>query len=67
MENLINNPEDEKFKKIRVQNKAFQTRIVPLVGGVEYLELVGYTLITDEGNSRNMELKCAFCEHFHVR
>jgi len=51
VENLINNPEDEKFKKIRVQNKAFQTRIVPLVGGVEYLELVGYTLITDEGDS----------------
>lgn len=51
VENLINNPEDEKFKKIRVQNKAFQARIVPLVGGVEYLELVGYTLITDEGDS----------------
>jgi len=51
VENLINNPEDDKFKKIRVQNKAFQTRIMPLVGGVEYLELVGYTLITDEGDS----------------
>lgn len=48
VQNVIKNPGEEKFKKIRVKNAGVQKKIMPLVGGVEFLELVGFTRIDDE-------------------
>ena len=39
--NILKNGE-EKFRKINMDNKAFQTRVVGCFGGVEVLKALGY-------------------------
>ena len=46
--NVANSPDDEKYKKIRVNNAGVQRKVIPLVGGVEFLELSGFTRVTDD-------------------
>ncbi|XP_070536590.1 UBX domain-containing protein 6-like [Ptychodera flava] len=43
LDNIIGNPNDEKFRKIRTQNKAFQERVASLTGSEEFLQAVGFT------------------------
>lgn len=43
MNNIIKNNGEEKFRKINLENKAFQTRIAECFGGVETLEVLGYS------------------------
>uniref|UniRef100_A0A2N9HXS2 UBA domain-containing protein n=1 Tax=Fagus sylvatica TaxID=28930 RepID=A0A2N9HXS2_FAGSY len=40
--NVAKNPDDEKFRKIRLSNPLFQDRVGNLRGGVEFLELCGF-------------------------
>ncbi|KAK9803636.1 hypothetical protein WJX72_007545 [[Myrmecia] bisecta] len=40
--NVAKDPSEEKFRKIRLSNAAFQTRVGSLQGGVEFLELIGF-------------------------
>ncbi|XP_017891285.1 UBX domain-containing protein 6 [Ceratina calcarata] len=42
LENIINNPEEEKYKKIRMQNRIFQERVVPVNGASEFLNAAGF-------------------------
>ena len=40
--NIIKNNGEEKFRRIKKENKAFQSRIAECFGGVETLEVLGY-------------------------
>ncbi|XP_052782196.1 UBX domain-containing protein 6-like [Mya arenaria] len=46
LDNIIANPEEEKFRKIRTSNKAFMERISPLRGTEEFLQAAGFLLKT---------------------
>jgi len=40
--NLQDNPQDPKFKKLKLDNKAFASRIAPFEGAIEYLDVLGF-------------------------
>ncbi|CAA0819863.1 ubiquitin-associated (UBA)/TS-N domain-containing protein [Striga hermonthica] len=40
--NVATNPNEEKFRKIRITNANFQERVGKLKGGIEFLELCGF-------------------------
>ncbi|XP_010685047.2 uncharacterized protein LOC104899536 [Beta vulgaris subsp. vulgaris] len=40
--NVMNNPDVEKFRNLRINNSVFQERIGSLTGGVRFLELCGF-------------------------
>ncbi|KAK6930727.1 PUB domain [Dillenia turbinata] len=40
--NVVKNPDEEKFRKIRLSNASFQDRVGSLSGGIEFLELCGF-------------------------
>lgn len=40
----MSNPTEEKFRKIRISNKAYQERIHPIEGTKEFLEAAGFTI-----------------------
>ncbi|EPS62580.1 hypothetical protein M569_12208 [Genlisea aurea] len=40
--NVATNPDEEKFRKIRLSNANFQDRVGKLKGGIEFLELCGF-------------------------
>ncbi|OEL22113.1 hypothetical protein BAE44_0016867 [Dichanthelium oligosanthes] len=40
--NVAKNPDEEKFRKIRLTNATFQERVGNLHGGIEFLELCGF-------------------------
>lgn len=42
LDNIINNPSEEKFRKIRRSNKAFSERIAALQGTEEFLQAAGF-------------------------
>ncbi|XP_072019966.1 UBX domain-containing protein 6-like [Amphiura filiformis] len=42
IDNVCNNPGEEKYTKIRIGNKAFQDRVVALEGTEEFLQSVGF-------------------------
>ena len=42
MNNIIEHPEEEKYRKIRVQNKAFQDRVLSLNGADKFIEAAGF-------------------------
>ncbi|KAK7102075.1 UBX domain-containing protein 6-like [Littorina saxatilis] len=44
LDNVINNPDEEKFHKIRIGNKAFQERVRSLEGTEEFLQAAGFTI-----------------------
>ncbi|XP_058103257.1 uncharacterized protein LOC131246840 [Magnolia sinica] len=43
--NVAKNPDEEKFRKIRLNNPSFQDRVGSLKGGIEFLELCGFAKI----------------------
>ncbi|CAH2038902.1 unnamed protein product [Thlaspi arvense] len=45
MGNVAKNPDEEKFRKIRLTNQTFQERVGSLRGGIEFLELCGFEKI----------------------
>ncbi|XP_010929798.1 uncharacterized protein [Elaeis guineensis] len=40
--NIAKNPDEEKFRKIRVNNPTFQDRVGSLHGGIDFLEICGF-------------------------
>jgi hypothetical protein len=40
--NIVKNNGEEKFRKINKENKAFQSRVAEVFGGVETLQVIGY-------------------------
>lgn len=42
VDNLINNPGEEKFRKIRLNNRAFQEKVNPIEGSEEFLLTCGF-------------------------
>ncbi|CAH8251183.1 unnamed protein product [Arabidopsis lyrata] len=45
MGNVAKNPDEEKFRKIRLTNQTFQERVGSLRGGIEFMELCGFEKI----------------------
>ncbi|KAK4270208.1 hypothetical protein QN277_023274 [Acacia crassicarpa] len=45
--NVVKNPNQEKYRKIRLSNPLFQERVGSLIGGVEFLELCGFERMGD--------------------
>ncbi|THF98189.1 vicilin-like seed storage protein At2g18540 [Camellia sinensis] len=45
VKNVATNPNEEKFRKIRLTNATFQARVGALKGGIEFLELCGFEKI----------------------
>lgn len=43
--NVARNPNEEKFRKIRLTNQSFQERVGSLKGGIEFLEICGFEKI----------------------
>ncbi|XP_059277695.1 uncharacterized protein LOC132031813 [Lycium ferocissimum] len=43
--NVATNPDEEKYRKIRLSNALFQDRVGKLQGGIEFLELCGFERI----------------------
>ncbi|GIX70183.1 UBX domain-containing protein 6 [Caerostris extrusa] len=41
--NILDNPEEEKYRKIRLNNKVFQERIIGLEGASEFLAAAGFS------------------------
>ncbi|KAJ6809988.1 chromatin assembly factor 1 subunit A-B-like [Iris pallida] len=46
--NVARNPDEDKFRKIRLNNQTFQDRIGSLQGGIEFLEQCGFQKEGDE-------------------
>ncbi|KAI3831131.1 hypothetical protein MKW92_040218 [Papaver armeniacum] len=46
--NVAKNPDEEKFRKIRLTNQSFQDRVGSMRGGVEFLEVLGFEKIEGE-------------------
>lgn len=44
IDNVLSKPDDEKFRKIRIQNKVFQSRVAHLEGTDEFLQAAGFHL-----------------------
>mmetsp|Transcript_15348 Transcript_15348/g.31166 ORF Transcript_15348/g.31166 Transcript_15348/m.31166 type:complete len:486 (-) Transcript_15348:114-1571(-) len=42
VKNLQENPQDPKFKKLKLENKAFQSRIAPYDGAIDFLDVMGF-------------------------
>eukprot|EP00441_Pelagodinium_beii_P021646 CAMPEP_0197657508 /NCGR_PEP_ID=MMETSP1338-20131121/44673_1 /TAXON_ID=43686 ORGANISM="Pelagodinium beii, Strain RCC1491" /NCGR_SAMPLE_ID=MMETSP1338 /ASSEMBLY_ACC=CAM_ASM_000754 /LENGTH=474 /DNA_ID=CAMNT_0043233899 /DNA_START=43 /DNA_END=1467 /DNA_ORIENTATION=- len=42
IKNLHENPLEPKFKKLKLENKAFQTRVAPFDGALELLDVLGF-------------------------
>ncbi|GFQ98824.1 UBX domain-containing protein 6 [Trichonephila clavata] len=40
--NILDNPDEEKYRKIRLNNKVFQERIVGLEGALDFLDAAGF-------------------------
>jgi len=49
VKNLQDNPQEEKFKKLKLDNKAFQTRIMPYEGAIDLLDVMGFDKKEEEG------------------
>ena len=46
---VLSNPEEPKFRRIKISNKALQSRVVPVAGGVEFLKCLGFEDAEYEG------------------
>ncbi|XP_076629682.1 GDI interacting protein 3 isoform X2 [Colletes latitarsis] len=42
LENIINNPESEKYRKIRTHNRIFQDKVLPIEGALDFLNAAGF-------------------------
>ncbi|KAG2580178.1 UBX domain-containing protein 1-like isoform X2 [Panicum virgatum] len=47
--NIVKNPAEEKFRRIRLSNPIFMDRVGNLQGGVEFLELCGFQRLSASG------------------
>ncbi|KAK6163696.1 hypothetical protein DH2020_000560 [Rehmannia glutinosa] len=47
VKNIINNPDEEKFRKIRISNPVFQDRVGKFEDGIKFLELCGFERVEE--------------------
>jgi hypothetical protein len=40
--NIVKNPDEEKFRNIKLSNEAFQKRVGSATGGIEFMEVSGF-------------------------
>ena len=52
LDNIINNPGDEKYRKIRKSNKAFTERVASLEGTDIYLSAVGFQPVVEDADGQ---------------
>jgi len=45
LENIIQNPAEEKFQKIRMSNRVYQDRVAPLEGTQDFLVAAGFKVV----------------------
>lgn len=45
LENIVNNPGEEKYWKIRMSNRVFQDKVKPIEGALQLLEAAGFELV----------------------
>ncbi|CAH0482596.1 unnamed protein product [Peronospora belbahrii] len=50
VKNLVEKPDEEKFRTINLENPAFRKRVASLVGGVAFLKSLGYEKDEADGN-----------------
>ena len=55
IDNIVNNPAEAKFRKIRKSNKAFKERVAALEGTEEFLDGCGFQIKQMEGPDGQME------------
>ncbi|CAI5448575.1 unnamed protein product [Caenorhabditis angaria] len=48
VQNILEHPGEEKYRQIRLTNKAFQERVASAIGGRKFLESVGFTEKSEE-------------------
>ncbi|OWR45106.1 putative UBX domain-containing protein 1 [Danaus plexippus plexippus] len=56
LENIVTHPDDEKYQKIRMSNRAFCERVQPIEGSMELLLAAGFMqekLLNNEGNEED--------------
>lgn len=41
-ENIIRNKDEEKYRKVRLTNKTFMEKVMPIKGAIEFLESIGF-------------------------
>ena len=44
LDNIVQNPDEEKYRKIRINNKVYQERVAPLEGVKQFLHAAGFEL-----------------------
>jgi hypothetical protein len=49
VKNIVENPAEEKFRSINVENKAFKTRVAPVVGCAQVFKALGFVKDEAEG------------------
>ena len=59
--NLRDNPQDPKFKKLKLSNKAFQRRIAHFDGAIGFLEVLGFERKRDCLEQRTCMPDCSRC------
>jgi len=62
IDNIVNNPTEQKFRKIRKSNKAFRERVAELEGSKEFLQGCGFEEKQLEGPDGQMEEFLVFPE-----
>jgi hypothetical protein len=53
--NLIKDPDNDKFRRINLDNEAVQKRVSKINGGIQILKGIGFTEAKDGSNSLVME------------
>jgi len=46
VKNIIKTPEEEKFRRIRLNNQAFNSKVVSIQGGMELMQAIGFNVDT---------------------
>ena len=49
MTNIIENPNEEKYRKLKISGKAVKEKIAPLKGTIEFLKTIGWDEVTLDG------------------
>ena len=44
-ENILQNPTEEKYRKIRMSNRVYQEKVKPMEGALELLEAAGFEIV----------------------
>ena len=57
VKNLVQHPDEPKYRSVRVQNKVFQKRLGVLDGGLECMESIGFVNVTKSDGTQYLEIE----------